>query len=408
MSAGAVRPTGAASGGRVALAERDGWARSVRATVDVYPPARHGPPGPPGPPEREEHAVIEVHAGEASTLSGTYTEALARAAGDVAGDVYGSGALLETVRGYERLAGAVPRASVVAGAAVGPAVGGGAFRVTGAVGAVHTASLAPATARPLSPWVGVGYQDKAGRPVTGWHYRADGGRQRDGQLGTGGQVWLDGLAGGGAVEVGLVGVYGCRWERDEARVGEAVGMSARCVGIADGAVALFEVWREVVSADGSARRETVWEGMGEAEGGRVEAMRPFVYAWPEAERPGGADSGGVVVPSETETTPVRPVDAEGGEGRDRLSGAGPVYAVEVSVGGVHRARGGPLRYQDWVEIEFADADGRAAPHTQYRVRVGNGEVRSGVADASGTARLDRLPPGEVVLLPFSVRRGAER
>ena len=86
----------------------------------------------------------------------------------------------------------------------------------GATAAPGTPGLG-ATARPLSPWIGVAYQDAAGRPVTGWHYRAeggaDGGRQRDGQLGTGGQVWLDGLAGSGAVEVGLVGVYGCRWER---------------------------------------------------------------------------------------------------------------------------------------------------------------------------------------------------
>ena len=46
--------------------------------------------------------------------------------------LYGSGAFLEAARGAERRLGAVPRASVVAGAAVGPAVGGGAFRVTGA------------------------------------------------------------------------------------------------------------------------------------------------------------------------------------------------------------------------------------------------------------------------------------
>ena len=97
--------------------------------------------------------------------------------------------------------------------------------------------------------------------------RSEGDRtERDGAVGTGGQVWCDGLAGGGAVAVGLVGVYGCRWERGEARVGEAVGMSARCAGVEDGELAHFEVWREAVGPGGAVERGKVWEVMGEAAG----------------------------------------------------------------------------------------------------------------------------------------------
>ena len=115
--------------------------------------------------------------------------------------------------------------------------------------------------------------------MAGWAYHAEGGAdERDGAVGTGGQVWCDGLAEGGAVDVGLIGVYGCRWERAEARVGDPVGMSARCAGVADGELAHFEVWRETQGAGGAVEREQVWEVMGEVEGGRVEAARPFVFA----------------------------------------------------------------------------------------------------------------------------------
>ena len=223
----------------------------------------------------------------------------------------------------------------------------------------------------LALWVGVGYHDEASRSVAGWRYHAEGGSEaRDGQVGSGGQVWADALAEDGAVAVGLVGVYGCRWAKDEARVGDKVGMSAQCVGIEDGELAQFEVWREAVAADGSFEREKVWEVMGEVAGGRVEAMRPFVYAWPE-----GAEA----------------VAAEDWQG------TAPVYTCEASVGGVHRARGGRLRFQDWVEFRHVRRDRagneRPVSRSGYRFTMPDGSVREGNTDSQGRARVDGVPPG---------------
>ena len=197
--------------------------------------------------------------------------------------------------------------------------------------------------------------------MAGWRYRAEGDGERAGQLGTGGQVWLDALAAGGAVEVGLVGVYGCRWDRDEARVGEPVGMGARCVGVADGAPAAFEVWRETGSAGGAARRAKVWEVAGAVRGGRVEADAPFVFAWPEAEALGGAE------------------------------GAPPVYVCEVSVGGVHRARGGRLTLRTWFAFGLDDERGKPVAGEPYVVRFADGSAREGRLDRSGRARVDGVP-----------------
>ncbi len=90
---------------------------------------------------------------------------------------------------------------------IGGASGAASPGAAAAAASAHGATASPgtpglgATARPLSPWVGVGYQDRAGRPVTGWRYRAASGADgREGQLGSGGQVWCDALAESGAVE----------------------------------------------------------------------------------------------------------------------------------------------------------------------------------------------------------------
>ena len=291
---------------------------------------------------------------------------------------------------------------------IGGASGAASPGVAAAVASAHGATASPGTpglgttARPLSPWVGVGYQDEAGRPVTGWHYRAEGERPRGGQLGTGGQVWLDALAESGSVEVGLVGVYGCRWARDEARVGEGVGMSARCAGVADGELALFEVWREAASADGAASRAKVWEVMGEVRGGCVEAAQPFVFEWADVSERAEADPAEAESPrgpapaSDSVAVPARPEADPETAWRGALpqrAGGPPVFVVEVSVGGVHRAKGGPLRHQDWVEVEVVGPDGRPVADAALDVVSASGEVRRGRTDGAGVARVDGVPPG---------------
>ncbi len=64
------------------------------------------------------------------------------------------------------------------------------------------------------------------------------------------------------------------------------------------------------------------------------------------------------------------------------------------------ARSGLLRYQDWIEVEAHDDDGR--PHAGWVlvVKVKERELRA-VLDAYGRARLEHLPPGpcEMRLLP---------
>ena len=263
---------------------------------------------------------------------------------------------------------------------IGAASGAGTAAATAAAASAASASVRPGTpgtgtsARPLSPWVGVGYADPSGRPVAGWAYHAEGGADaRDGAVGTGGQVWCDGLAGGGAVDVGLVGVYGCRWERAEARVGEPVGMSARCAGVEDGAFAAFEVYRVATDPGGAVERALVWTRLGEVAGGRVEALEPFVE--PDE-------------PVEDEATAVW-------------------YEVEAVVEHVHRARGGALRLRDDIALRVLDEEGEPVRDLPHEVRVAVGEVHGLQTDRGGAAGISDVQPGRYrVALPLS--RGAGR
>ena len=298
---------------------------------------------------------------------------------------------------------------------IGAASGAGGAAALAAAASAAAAALRPGTpgtgttARPLSPWVGVAYADSSGRPVAGWAYHAEGSDDdRDGQVGTGGQVWCDGLAGGGAVDVGLVGVYGVRWAKGEARVGEPVGMSAQCAGVADGELAHFEVWQEAARAGGAVERAKVWEVMGEVTGGRTEAAAPFVFAWPEAE--GGAASADVA-PTDARDLPPPPRTSSVDQGGHAFEPAAtalklaPVYVVEVSVGGVHRARSGTLRYQDWVEIKIVDPEGRPRARVTVGLELPTGEVRHVTTDGRGVARAEGVPPGQcfVVAPPDTAR-----
>lgn len=284
----------------------------------------------------------------------------------------------------------------------------------------HGASLAPGTpgtgtsARPLSPYVGVGYTDKAGRAVAGWHYAAEAtGAERRGQVGSGGQVWVDALAESGTVSVGLVGVAACRWAKDEARVGEAVGMSARCAGL-DGTAAVFTVWRETVAADGQAERLQVFESTGTVSGGEVCAGVPFTFEV----RPGGLEESAQVdrrgaaaaLPSEPPAAPEPPGepsqtvaladtpldpygDARAAAALDASLLASTSFTVTVSVDGRYRGTSAPLRFQDWIPVRTRTPDGQPIAGAEFELVTSAGEVRRGTTGSDGTARVEAVPPG---------------
>ena len=285
--------------------------------------------------------------------------------------------------------------TVLIGGASGASSGAAAAAASahGATAALGTPGLG-AEARPLSPWVGVGYTDAAGRPVTGWHYRADGDRQRDGQLGTGGQVWCDALAGSGAVEVGLVGVYACRWSEDQGRVGNPVGLSARCVGAEDGADAVFEVWRDAVGPDGAAARSKVAAVPGTVRGTAVEADEPFVLRWPSLP---GAPPATEAAPEGDDPPPYEPDPSGVGGAWGDGEKASARYTARVVVGGVHAAWGPPIRFLDRAGVTLRDPEGQPVAGATVQVEMSSGEVKTLTTDTDGSIEIVDVDPGRCVV-----------
>jgi hypothetical protein len=253
-------------------------------------------------------------------------------------------------------------------------------------------------ARPLSPWVGVAYADAAGRPVAGWRYRAEGDGTRDGVVGTGGQVWLDGLAEGAAsVAVGLVGVYGCRWARDEARVGEPVGMSARCVGIEGGVGAVFEVWRDTLDADGSTVRVKVASIPGTVRGAAVEASAPFVLDWPSVSDPPRTQPGRAV-PEGDDPPPYEPDPSDRGGSWDDARWSSARYSARVVVDGVHAATSPSIRFLDRAVVTLRDTTGEPLGGATVQVELSSGEHRTLTSDARGAVEIVDVDPGRCTVV----------
>jgi len=58
----------------------------------------------------------------------------------------------------------------------------------------------------------------------------------------------------------------------------------------------------------------------------------------------------------------------------------------------------------YVEVEFADADGKPLPGVMYELTAPDGRIHKGTLDSSGKARVDRLPEGTCELTFTSIGR----
>lgn len=53
-----------------------------------------------------------------------------------------------------------------------------------------------------------------------------------------------------------------------------------------------------------------------------------------------------------------------------------------------------LRLPSWIEIVLIGADDKPIPKEKYRITLANGEVREGVLDENGRARLETISRGD--------------
>ena len=211
-------------------------------------------------------------------------------------------------------------------------------------------------------WVEFEFVDKAGLPVSGvpYAFKDPDGNVEEGRLRLDGTVRRDALS-EGQVEVVLKDVYGAEWGKKEARPDEKVQFSAKVDGFEDGTEATVQVFeRDIKGPD-----DIVEEIETKVQGGKVEGEWAYVY----------------------------PNDRSGGE-KSNSGSAGysaPQYYFEVRIESC-TARSGLLKYQDWVEIELLDSEGKGVSGASYALHLSNGDVRKGTLDRVGKARVENVPP----------------
>jgi len=261
--------------------------------------------------------------------------------------------------------------------------GGGGDAVTAAAAAAASAHIAlspgqPGTSDQDPHWIEFRFVDKAGNPVGQVHFEftAPDQRKTEGRLGDDGMVkWTGPTAGEGAVK--LMSLTNARWSQEEARLGDTVTLSAEVEGYDPGTQAKFHIYeRDVGGADdliASLEAETLAD--------RV--MTTWEYEYTE-------DRDDVLTDEEI-----------------RSGYSAPEYYFEVVVGR-SRTRSSLLKFKDYIEIELKNTDDDPMAHENFIVMLPNGQIRVGILNGDGYARVDHIPPGYCrVLFPGLPEDGSD-
>jgi hypothetical protein len=214
-------------------------------------------------------------------------------------------------------------------------------------------------------WVEFQFVDKAGLPVSGVPYKFTdpAGKESEGVLRTDGRVVRDALM-AGQCAVKLYGVSNAQWSKNRAEVGEKVKMTADVQGFEDKTPVTIQVFRrDIHGADRTVAAVEVTVRQGKIEG----EWTYQVDAEEEAGPPGLSD---------------------------KQEYSAPEYYFDVLVERC-KATSGVLGFEDWIDIRLKDAGGKPMGNVKYRARLPNGEIRKGVLDGRGCAKLTKVPAGKI-------------
>jgi hypothetical protein len=220
--------------------------------------------------------------------------------------------------------------------------------------------------------------DKAGNPVgqAQYEFTAPDQGKTEGRLGDDGMVrWTGPTAGQGTVRI--LSVTQARWSQEEARLGDTVNLTATVEGYDTGTPATFLIYeRDVGGADdliASLEADTLADSV----------TTTWEYEYTE-------DRDDVLTDEEI-----------------RSGYSAPEYYFEVTVG-KSRTRSGLLKFKDYIEIELKNTDDEPMAHESFIVLLPNGQMRMGVLNGDGYARVDHIPPGYCrVLFPGLPEDGSD-
>jgi uncharacterized Zn-binding protein involved in type VI secretion len=252
-----------------------------------------------------------------------------------------------------------------AAAAPGPVKVGLSSAAAAQIAAATALSDNKETSTKAEHWVEFEFVDKAGKPVSGVHYKFtdSGGKESKGVLRPDGRICRDALN-AGQCKAQLYGVSNAKWSKDKAEVGEKVKLTADVEGFDNGTTALIEIYKRDIKGPDVLFKTIETK----VQNNKVEAEWEYVLPQPSKE-------------DLRDKAKEKPYSA-------------PSYYFEVLIDNC-KAHSRLLEYKDWIEIKLKDDKGNAVGNKSYRLYLSNGEIRKGKLDGSGHAKENKIPPGPV-------------
>ncbi len=245
---------------------------------------------------------------------------------------------------------------------IGDGAGGGGG--SGGGGTAKKASGAAAAAQvEEGHFLDVTFTDKGGFPIggVGYEMKAPDGAATKGLVA--GRLSKQGVPQGN-FDITLQAIYGAKWSKDAAKVGDKIKLIAKTSGITSGEKAVFEIFvRDSNYAD------RLLETLGTTvNGDAIETEWTFQV-----------DEKYIKMQTDKEKTP-------------RYSA--PAFYFLVKSANL-QSRSGLLRFEDFIELKLKDDQGKPMANKKFRLYLSNGETREGQLDGSGYAKVEKIPPGNV-------------
>lgn len=210
--------------------------------------------------------------------------------------------------------------------------------------------------------------DSAGKPLGGVRYKLTDpdGNAIVGATSAEGRIYHSGYAKAGGFKVEIQGISEAKWDKDLAKLGESVKLSAKADGYEEGAEAWFGVFEET----GPNLYNLAAMIKSKVSGKKLDA------SWKTGER----DVGAVAAGQGPEAAAPPP----------KILG----YFFMAYIGG-DIGVAPTLPIQDTLEFEIKDQDGKALKDLEYEITLGDESVKKGKTDASGKVKLEAVPSGPV-------------
>lgn len=214
-------------------------------------------------------------------------------------------------------------------------------------------------------WIEFEFTDKAGNAVSGVNYKFTDSDSKESKsvIKPDGRIKRDGMK-QGQCKVNLVDLYGAKWSKEKAKVGDKVKLSVKSIGIDNGKKVEFRIF--------------------------VKDINYSDHLLTKLEKEINSDKAEVEWELKVDEDLIKIIDHKEKIGRYSQ----PFFYFDAYCDEMV-AKSGLLTYEDYVELEFKDEEGNVLANKEYKVFLPSGSVINGKLDGSGKTKIEKLPPGKI-------------